>query len=263
MENKGLIKNIIEKIVTAKEDRIAVSVYDGKKVTDIPYPYFAEDILKSAAWFVQNGVTGQHVAIAGTNSYDWIVTFFAISAAGNTVILLNPDLSRELLEQQCACADTALVCADRSLMEEQSGEGPVCWISFDDLKQDTALPVEQVAARKPEDTLVMMFTSGTTGKSKAVEFSCENLQSFFDDMDGVLDPDYDRVLLVAPTHHIRGLDTVITRVQRFHQICIGRGTRFLIADMPVLNPIFLQMVPSVLERIVKLLKRAKTEQDRQ
>lgn len=263
MENNELIRNLMDKFLGAPAEKTAFSLYDGRQVTDISYNQFGADILKTAGFFRKNGISGQHIALAGPNSYDWVVTFFAAVFSGNAVILLNPDLPGTLLEEQCSFADASLVFTEPERAAEMADSTCVRWMAFDSIRHEAPAEADQAYPWKMEDTMAMMFTSGTTGKSKAVEFSFGNIQAFLDGLEGVLDPDYDRVLLVAPVHHIMGLATVLSRVERYHEICIGRGIRYMIPDMPILNPRYLQMVPTILESLVKLLKKAKTPEQRQ
>ena len=64
----------------------------------------------------------------------------------------------------------------------------------------------------------------------------------------------DRMMVVLPLYHILALAAVLHRLVYLQNICIGRGSRYVIADIPKLNPSFIPMVPFVLESLVKLLK---------
>jgi len=260
MENKCFISSLLNQFSAANDTQIAFSVYDGYQLEDITYRQFLNDILKRAGYFIANQITGRHVAIAASNSYEWLVVFCAISATGNTVVLLNPDLPADVLMQECVHADVSMICTEQRLVPECVEAGPVKWVSFPDLTMSVPMSLESVCVRKPDETIVMMFTSGTTGKSKVVEFSVENIVSYMDDLDETFLPD--RVLLVVPLHHILGLNVALCRLWRLHTVCLGRGIRYMIADMPKLNPKSVPMVPTVLESLVKLLKCAKTEEQR-
>lgn len=263
MEEKGFIHNLLNRFATADGQLVAFSIYDGNQLADITYGQLLDDVLKAASYFAKHNIKKQHVAIIGSNSYDWIVTFLAISATGNTTVLLNQDLPLETLEEQCKYADVSIVCADSSVFEECAHKSCIKWVCFDELEVGTLFSQEMIYIWNPDETIVMMFTSGTTGKSKAVEFSAGNLESYLNDLDEIFNSDYDRVLLVAPLHHIMGLTSVFARFQRTYCVCIGRGVRYMISDMPVLNPMILQMAPTVLESIVKLLKKTESEEERQ
>ena len=89
---------------------------------------------------------------------------------------------------------------------------------------------------QPQETMVMMFTSGTTGKSKVVEYTAENIFSHLDDLEARQNYQCRKMMLVAPLYHIMGISTVMARIILRYTICIGRGARYIISDIPVLNP---------------------------
>lgn len=186
-----------------------------------------------------------------------MVAFFAIIATGNTVVLMNPDLPDELLWRQLNHADVNMLCV--ATLPENTGN--FTWVTFEEMKSAEALAVDAVCQRHQDDTLIMMFTSGTTGKSKAVEYSLNNVRSYLEDLWETMELP-DRLFLLVPLHHILGLVSVLSRTVNLQTTCIGRGSRYLLADIPKLEPSFVPMVPSILDSIIKMLKLAKTEQQR-
>ena len=262
MENNSLFKTLLRRFTAAQEDAIAFSIYDGQNIANFSYSQFAKDILTAAGYFKENKICNQHIALLAPNSYEWLVAFFAVFATGNTAILLNPDLPPELLQQQCEHADVSLICAENILASEVFADGSLDWVSFAQLKTADALSVEAFYDYEPNDTVIMMFTSGTTGKSKAVEYSADNVQSYLENLLEIMVLP-DKMLLVVPLYHILGLMATLFRLINLQTVCIGRGMRYLIADIPVLNPSYISMVPSVMDSLVKLLKHSKTDEQRQ
>ena len=237
----------------------AFSLYNGQDVVNIPYHVFYQDIKKSAAYFIQQNLIREHIAIVAQNSYEWIVTFFGIAASGNTAILLNPDLPEETLRAQCRTADVHFVCCGTAAQAALFSEHKTALLN--DISSDFPETEVILPYRNANETLLMMFTSGTTGKSKAVEFSIQGILSYLEDVSAIVS-DTDRLLLSVPLHHVLGLLSALSRLYQNQTICIGRGIRYLLLDMPVLNPGIISMVPSILESIVKLLKRATTQEMR-
>lgn len=113
MENESFIKGLLGSFDLV-ENNVAFSLYNGERVTDITYRQFSSDILRAAGYFCDRKINGQHVAIAAVNSYDWIVTFFAILASGNVAIPLNQDLPIDILQWECEKAEVVLICCDTS-----------------------------------------------------------------------------------------------------------------------------------------------------
>lgn len=263
MANECDFKNLLTKFSEAGEDAIAFSIYDGQQVTDISYPQFASDILKAAGYFTQNNIHRQHVGLMAPNSYEWIVAFFAISLGGNTAVLINPDLPADLLEEKLTFTDVSVVCANHNQYKDEIKVAGITWVTLADLKESVASEQPFFYDWEPDDTWIMVGTSGTTGKSKTIEYSIESVFSQYADMEDAFCDYYNRRLLVAPLYQALGIISVLLSLWYGFCTCIGRGPFYMMADMPVLNPSYIQTVPATLESIVKLLKKTKTEEERQ
>ena len=264
MENKSFIKELLGKFSTADEEMIAFSLYDGNRITNVTYCQFLNDILKATGYFVHRQIKHQHIAIAAPNSYDWIVTFFAITGSGNVAVLLNQDLPKSVLKIQCKQADVAVICTDCPDRLAGIDDTDTECIGFEELQKSQTISCDAICSLNPDDTLVMMFTSGTTGKSKIVEFSSYNIQSTIDDFgENSTAKVIHSTLLTLPLYHISGIIAVMFPLPEFRRVCIGRGIRNMLTDIPVLNPAYIPLVPSILNSLVKLLKTAKSEKERQ
>ena len=265
MENKGFIRSLIDRISSAPDNASAFSLFDGTELHSVTYRQFADDVLKAANYFVSNGITGRHVAIAAPNSYRWVVSYLAALASGNTGILLNQNLDEQTIRQYCAKADLDLICADpASLANFRTYLSDYPLLSVDELTAQEPLPVHLVHESEPSQTVTMLFTSGTTGKSKVVEITSENLQYSIENFETqYTTEDLDRVMTPIPFHHILGFLHTIESLFYLKTICIGRDIRYLFADMAALNPAMLNTVPSIIESMTKLIRRASSESARQ
>lgn len=264
MENNSFIHGFLETFAAAEAGQVAFSVYDGERVSDIPYRQLLEDIRKAAGYFFYGNIRNQHIAIAAENSYDWLVVFFAIMASGNAAVPLNQNLPGDLLREQCRQADVSLICCDTAgCLDFGKDCGQEKFLKFEAIKAGQPISMDAVSCSEPDDTTAMVFTSGTTGKSKIVEFSNQNIQCVLSDLEEIVSaPLMWRTFLAFPLHHISGLITVLALLRKYHTVCIGRGMRYLLLDMPKLNPSFVPMVPTVLSSLVKLLKGTKTSLER-
>lgn len=258
MESKHYIQNLLTHFSGIGENANAFSLYDGTWVTDVTYKVFTADILRAAGYFCSHQICGRHIALIAPNSYGWLTVYFAIAASGNVPVLLNPALPESVLLEQCRMTDVSLVCGPSAPV----GEIPT--LCFSDLWSPVSLDPADIAVPDPEATALLMFTSGTTGKSKAVEITYQNMAYSIYHADGFfLGQDMERTLLVLPLYHIGGLRGALTFLQRGRTVCIGRGIAHMLMDMPKLSPTQVLLVPSMAESLVKLLKRTKTAQERE
>lgn len=252
MNNKDYILKLIEQFASADPSRIALKLYDGQNITDIPYQDLAAEILCRIGFFRQNGISGKHIALIGPNSRDWITAFFAITGSGNVAVPMNPSLPREALLGQCEMADVSVVCG----AEEISGlSTELPCFSYRDLRSDEVLSLQDLQGSAEDAVALLMFTSGTTGESKIAEITHGSLSSSIRSADGVFSvPETERVMPALPLFHIAGLRGVLAMLSRYKTLCIGRGIMYLFKDMPVFSPTYVQLVPMIADSIVKIIK---------
>jgi long-chain acyl-CoA synthetase len=127
---------------------------------------------------------GDHVAIAMANRVEWMIAFFAIAAVGAAPVLVNSRGVGEEMHHAIRLADCVAVVADRERHDLLAGHAPVGLPSivlgaaqaagggtvfdFDITATPTTGLALSFAPRDPEDIALIMFSSGTTGRPKAI-----------------------------------------------------------------------------------------------
>jgi len=262
MDNITCLHQLLCRFQSADEAAVAFSVYDGEKTQDITYRQFLADILTAAGYFRDQNICGRHVAIAAATGYRWIVLFFAVAASGNVVVPLNPELPGDLMQWQCRKADISLLCHDDPRTADKAGDIP--GIPFDAIGADVPLSVEEVYSHAEGETLLMMFTSGTTGKSKTVMLSSGNLFASVNNMIGIHRKraamgEREKYILSLPLYHIGSVRSMLIQLVQGEEIAVGRGAKYLFMDLPKLNPTRVDMVPAIAESLVKIIRRTPRE----
>lgn len=265
MKHNGFVKEQILKFSETQQAEPAFSLFDGKQVTDVSYPQFARDILKAAGYFRDQGIRGKHISLIAPNSYEWAVAFFGILASGNVAIMMNQDLPADLQQWQFDKADIALFCSDGAYAQRLGQLHPqMSCVSFDTMLASQPIAPEDIYVSAEDETVSMLFTSGTTGNSKAVELTAENWRysaMSFDTM--YADPALQRISIPVPFYHALGLENLLESVCCGKTVCLGRGIRYLFMDLGSLNPSHMIAVPAVVESMVKVLKMTKNEAEQQ
>lgn len=268
MEKNTYMRDFLTAFREEDENSVAISLYDGIKVCDITYSRFLDDILRCAGFFSQLGISGEHVAVAAPNSYNWVVCFFGILASGNVAVLLNQALPASALIKQMENADISVACCCNSNIEDLKLIAPnIKYISVDENIFSSAIDLENVYCADADETMLMLATSGTTGESKLAEFTYDALKfavmlSSSEFNAGFRGLDVKKYFFCLPLFHTGGIITFLSVIRLRLVVCIGRGIAHTFDDMPVFNPDVTSMVPAVIEVAVKLIKRAATQDER-
>lgn len=262
MQSSGYIKGLVSDFLYNKESKIAFSLYNGKTIKDITYKQFATDILKAATYFRKMNITNQNVAIIANASYEWFVAFFAISVSGNVVVPMNHHLPKETLKEQCEKVSVIYVFTDMDLHDESGCFDAFNCIYYSDLKDNELMDINEVHSSKPEDDFILMFTSGTTGKSKAVQVTDGSFHyAIINQAEYLKLLNRERVYLTVPVFHIAGIISAVVALHRNKTVCIGRGIKYMLSDMAFLNPTDVFFVPAMLETVVKVIKNVKSNEE--
>lgn len=167
---------------------------------------------------------GDRVAVLAYNCVEWLEIYAATAKAGLVAVpinfrMLGADIlyiledcaarglivQDELLESLVGIRDRLSI-PDRNLIQFGAKAVPAGWTAYEDLLgsgADTAVRIEVA----PEDTWVLMYTSGTTGKPKGAMRShgSHALLNFVTLLDMGFDRD-DTCLLVMPMCHANSLN---------------------------------------------------------
>ena len=146
-------------------------------VKEKTYAEYAQDIRRAAAWFARNipEVEGKRVVLLSRNCYEYGVNTFGAVLAGAVLVTMNQKKTWDELSWELELAEPALILNDgvdygcRDQLEAAYGE---CLRPMDVWK-DTA-PGGLEKKIDPNALMVMLFTSGTTGRSKAVMLAERN-----------------------------------------------------------------------------------------
>ncbi|WP_134772024.1 long-chain-fatty-acid--CoA ligase [Ornithinimicrobium flavum] len=182
----------------------------------LTYAELEQSVRQLAGWLRGQGVgVGDRVALMLPNVPSFPVIYYAALRLGAVVVPMNPLFrKREIsfyLEDSGARLLVALPGEDARAAAEQVGtqlmeigpEGLSAWVHGELATE----PVEEIVDRAGDDTAVLLYTSGTTGRPKGAELTCDNLQTNLETVNETLlhlGPD-DVIMGCLPLFHVFGM----------------------------------------------------------
>ena len=151
---------------------------DGKTVEEQKYREYAQDIRRMTAYLKAEvpDIKGRRIVLLSRNCYEFCVASFGIILAGGVLVTLNQKKTWDELEYELGLVEPALILNDGidygCRAELEAAYGPK--LRPMDCYKDTA-PGELTNCVGHDDLMMLMFTSGTTGRSKGVRRSERNM----------------------------------------------------------------------------------------
>ncbi len=217
------------------------------------------------------GVRGGHVAVTGMTSYPWLVTYFGTVNSGNVCVPLDVSLPLDEMCELVDRADAAVLVVDEIRKDVMLAAKAKCpklkyVISMQkEAEDEEALSFLQLLKAqkgtssfepKPEDLATIMFTSGTTGKSKGVMLTHRNLAENATCLDMKF-PERTVILSVLPVHHAYCLSMDILKGLSLGSIiCINDSLIRMAKNIKLFRPNVILMVPLMIETMAKKLQDA-------
>ena len=151
---------------------------DGKTVVEKKYRGYAQDIRRMTAYLKAEvpDIKGRRIVLLSRNCYEFCVASFGIILAGGVLVTLNQKKTWDELEYELGLVEPALILNDGidygCRAELEAAYGPK--LRPMDCYKETA-PGELTNCVGHDDLMMLMFTSGTTGRSKGVMLSERNM----------------------------------------------------------------------------------------
>ena len=220
------------------------------------YHDLKEDINAFGTWMYKNKIKDKHVAIIGKNSYEWLVAFLACVNGGNVAVAIDKSLPANEISELLKLADVdyALVTdqyvekVDTKLVKKVFDLGTFDTILYEGRKllrdRNNDFLTYQII---PEKTAAILFTSGTSGKSKGVELTNHNIAFELNRTCQLYKPS-GNVLAILPFHHAFGLIVGIFMAVNYEEpIYINKSPKYVKKNLQDFKPQTIFMVPMFVE----------------
>lgn len=271
------LQDVIRHSVAAYSEQAAYRYKVKKEVVDKTYRELGEDSMAVSRVVESLGMKGKHIAILGSTTYQWIVSFFGVTNSGSVAVPVDAQLSAEaiceLLERADVemlffdelRADVAAMAAERcprvryivsfqaeaARRGENGREGVLSW---EELRRENGGEYE--TQLDSDQLCTILFTSGTTGKSKGVMLSHRNLTDNAVCLDMKI-PAGTVTMTLLPINHVYCLTMdIIKGIFIGVTSCINDSIMHVQKNLKLFKPDMVLLVPLVIESIYAKLKAA-------
>lgn len=274
---KEIIYNSAEKFKEKTALVIKHKKDDKTEYENISYNRLLEDINALGTELYDIGYKNKRIAIIGRNRYEWILAHLSNLLGGIVSIPLDKDLQIEELENSLIRSKADAIIFDSKLAEKISEikkrnktllKDFICMDKIDEFKyiNDLKLSGNKKVLEGKKDYIdfkvddnamnILLFTSGTTSKSKAVMLSQKNIASNVYALQCVEDirPE-DTNIAFLPFHHIFGSTCIIWTLACGLRNVFPDGLRYIKQNLKEYEVSVFVGVPILVEGIYKTIMK--------
>ncbi len=265
------LKELIDYGASEYKDKTAFRYRKGDQIIDVSFARLKHDVDSFMAYLFKKDIRhGKRIAVLGENSYEWIVTYFAVANSGNIIIPIDKELKPAEISVLLNDSESVILvysAAKEKCVEEikeigVSTEKFVCIDEFENVigegreflkAEDGTLKTEEI---DEEAVCAIIYTSGTTGDPKGVMLSHKNLASdAYYSMSCMIIPD--TTVAILPLNHTFGfMASVICQLWMGHSIFINSSLKNVLRDIQEAKPKHVSMVPLFVENFYKNIWKA-------
>lgn len=284
----------IKEIIYDSADKYAQNIafiikhQEGKEKTyeNITYKMFLEHINCLGTKLYDMGLKNKRIAVLGRNRYEWVLGHLTNLLGGMVSIPLDKDLQLDELENSLIRSKADAIFFDEKYIEKiekiksrnnTNLKEYICMTKLPEysdvhtLTEEGKKLLEQgnkeyISAKIDENSMnILLFTSGTTSKSKAVMLSQKNIASNVYAMQKVEDiRSTDSNLAFLPMHHIFGSTCLIVMLACGVRTSFPDGLRYVAQNLKEYEVSVFVGVPLLVEAIYnkvikEIEKQGKTE----
>ena len=227
------------------------------------------------------GLKGKRIAIIGENRYEWQIAYLSIVCGTGIVVPLDKSLPENELNDLIERSEVEAIFYSKKYEEalekiKYSTKNKLKHLIAMDLsfhKEGVYSQEELIqTGRKliqtgdkefinskidPNEMSIMLFTSGTTSKSKVVALSHKNICSNLMDIGSVLDvTSEDTLLSVLPIHHVFECTVgFLFSLYKGAKTVFCDGLRYVVDNLNEYHVTVMACVPAIYERIFMMIRK--------
>ena len=264
----------LNNLETLYADRIGIRYYDEAKggVVEVPFRQYAADLRRFVAFLRSRtpNPLGQRVAILARNSYHYMMCLYGAVLAGAVAVPLNTGKNWDEIRYELDLVEPVCVLHDGEYMSLEPALGQAYGDRLVPMDAFTAFEPAMEITEVPDLSAMafIMFTSGTTGRSKGVMLSQKNL---FTAMPAFLTPFEDvrsqtgwntdafSSLSCLPMFHISAMTSLVSWSITGHCVNLCNDLKYFYRDLGAMRSDVMAVVPVLLKSIYHDVMKGKRE----
>jgi O-succinylbenzoic acid--CoA ligase len=212
-----------------------------------------KEVLTAAEFLSRNEIVkDENVGILVRHSYSFFVIVNALWVLGAVPVPLNTKLTSNELCEQTAKADISHVVTDEYNSHCVSGSEQTAAIIYS-ARMTGGQYSKPLVPVKPENTALIMFTSGSSGKPKAVVHTFKSIYESAKLTDSISNFQPNDVILASlPLYHIGGFMMPVRALLAGCAAAYPESLQFedLCESLASVNPSVISLVPTILMRLL-------------
>lgn len=259
------IRELLESSCELYGEKIAFLFREAGVGIEVTYEKLLKDVKELATYLNSIGLSGKKIAVSGKNSYNWAISYLAITCGCGIVVPIDKDLTEKEVNFILEHAEASAVIYSDEICEKFEA----CTLDIVKINM-REIPEHKETGRKLIDTGdksydehkinpfelgVLLYTSGTTGVAKGVMLSQYNIVSDIVHIRRAANlTSDDRSISVLPLHHT--YECTIGFLAMLHggaSIAISASLKTLKKEIEEYKPTIFVSVPMILERFHKLI----------
>ena len=230
---------------------------------------------------IDMGLKDKRIAVIGENRYEWEIAYLSIVCGTGIVVPIDKSLPEHELESVIERSEVEAIFYSNKYEEilnkiKYSKSNKLKHlISMDNLENKEGIYSQKELIQKGEELIqngdkrfinaeidnekmsIMLFTSGTTSKSKVVALSHKNIASNLMDIGSILDiTSEDTLLSILPIHHVFECTVgFLFSLYKGAQTVFCDGIRHIVENLNEYNVTVMACVPGIYERIFLMIRK--------
>ncbi|MBE5959950.1 MAG: long-chain fatty acid--CoA ligase [Lachnospiraceae bacterium] len=272
MDEIKTMKELVDYAAAQYKEKAAYRYLRKKEVIEKTFKNVKEDSEAFARGLSRIAKDQEHVALIGPTSYEYLIAYFGTVNSGHVAVPLDKEQTTEEICSLIMRADVTVFVYDASYLDVAKKVKEKCpevrsFVNMQDvlLKEFESSLWDLIEENRgvyertiePDSLASIVYTSGTTGKSKGVMLSHYNQVYNAVCVDMGIDSNTAVTLSVLPIHHTYCFTCdILTGLYFGVTVCMNDSMMHLVRNLSVFHPTIMLVVPMIAESILYRLKEA-------